>query len=309
MAARWANPALGAARCAAERRQGRRPSRRREQRRPAAAAGEAAETQAAPVVVLPGLGNNAADYEPLVRALRGGDSEGRRVHVCDVKRYDWARNAAGLTDINYWRGTLSPRPTVDWYLRYIDEAVDEALGAAAGDGDGKVVLLAHSAGGWLGRVWMAARQGGTDELNAARVSRFVSLGSPHRPPPADATGIVDQTRGILTFVEDNYPGAHHAGVEYVTVAGTYIRGAELPLPEGASLLDNVPSLVAGFGYKQVCGSGTADGDGITPVQAAHLPGATNVDIEGCYHSPLGAAEGRAWYGDEQFLEQWVHHLG
>ena len=47
----------------------------------------------------------------------------------------------------------------------------------------------------------------------------------------------------------------------------------------------------------------------TSPDAAHLPGATNVDIEGCYHSPLGAAEGRAWYGDEQFLEQWVHHLG
>lgn len=31
-----------------------------------------------------------------------------------MNRLDWARNAAGLADVNWWRGTLSPRPTVDW---------------------------------------------------------------------------------------------------------------------------------------------------------------------------------------------------
>ena len=33
-----------------------------------------------------------------------------------VARWNWLRNAAGLADLNYWRGTLQPRPTVDWYV-------------------------------------------------------------------------------------------------------------------------------------------------------------------------------------------------
>ena len=41
---------------------------------------------------------------------------------------------------------------------------------------------------------------------------------------------------------------------------------------------------------QVCGEAAVWGDGIVPVPAAHLDGATQVDLDGVYHSPLGAAE-------------------
>jgi hypothetical protein len=39
---------------------------------------------------------------------------GLAVEVARVSRPDWLRNAAGLTDVSYWRGTLQPRPTVNW---------------------------------------------------------------------------------------------------------------------------------------------------------------------------------------------------
>lgn len=38
---------------------------------------------------------------------------------CSLRLCCRARNAAGLLDWNYWRGTLKPRPTVDWYLSRI----------------------------------------------------------------------------------------------------------------------------------------------------------------------------------------------
>jgi hypothetical protein len=41
---------------------------------------------------------------------------GLAVEVAAVNRVDWLRNAAGVTDLNYWKGTLNPRPTVDWYV-------------------------------------------------------------------------------------------------------------------------------------------------------------------------------------------------
>lgn len=41
---------------------------------------------------------------------------GLAVKVAAVSRPDWLRNAAGLTDASYWRGTLQPRPTVNWWV-------------------------------------------------------------------------------------------------------------------------------------------------------------------------------------------------
>lgn len=38
-----------------------------------------------------------------------------------VSRPDWLRNAAGLRYVNYWRGTLQPRPTVNWCGLHHDE--------------------------------------------------------------------------------------------------------------------------------------------------------------------------------------------
>lgn len=113
------------------------------------------------VVILPGLGNSAADYAAIAADLKVTRAVLRRtcvvlcamllvvapnslwniadinipfiinlrtrthfllplqerglaVEVARVSRPDWLRNAAGLTDISYWRGTLQPRPTVNW---------------------------------------------------------------------------------------------------------------------------------------------------------------------------------------------------
>jgi len=66
-----------------------------------------------PSVILPGLGNNTGDYARLAAALRDDHGLPAAV-VARVTRPDWLRNAAGLADANYWRGTLRPRPVLDW---------------------------------------------------------------------------------------------------------------------------------------------------------------------------------------------------
>ena len=63
------------------------------------------------VVILPGLGNNSEDYDPLAKAIR---ERGLLVDTAKIARLDWGRNAAGLLDLSYYRGTLQPRPVVDW---------------------------------------------------------------------------------------------------------------------------------------------------------------------------------------------------
>jgi len=225
------------------------------------------------VIILPGLGNNASDYNKLASDLQ---QRGFQVHTAAVRRIDWARNAAGLLDTNYWKGTLQPRPTVDWYLDLISKAIDQAQSQSNG---APITLLAHSAGGWLGRLFML-------DYGTAGIQAFCSLGSPHLPPPP---GVIDQTRGILTYINQATPGAYHQqnnnnieSVKYTTIAGKFIKGSPLTGP------GSWQSRIVGAGYQQVCGEVEVWGDGVVPVASAHLEGARNITLENCYHSPLGA---------------------
>lgn len=63
------------------------------------------------VCLVQGLGNNSGDYQKLQLTLK---QYGIPNVVAKVSRLDWLRNAAGLLDPNYWRGTLRPRPVLDW---------------------------------------------------------------------------------------------------------------------------------------------------------------------------------------------------
>jgi hypothetical protein len=67
------------------------------------------------VVIMPGLGNAKNDYKALAELLT---KEGLTAEIASVNRIDWLRNAAGVVDINYWKGTLNPQPTVNWYLSH-----------------------------------------------------------------------------------------------------------------------------------------------------------------------------------------------
>ncbi|XP_048534277.1 uncharacterized protein LOC125513252 [Triticum urartu] len=280
-----------------------------------------------PAVILPGLGNNTGDYARLAAALR--DGHGVPSVVARVSRPDWLRNAAGLADPSYWRGTLRPRPVLDWYLNRVEEAVSEARELSSPDG--KLSLIGHSAGGWLARVYM-------EEFGTSDISLLLTLGTPHLPPPKGVSGVIDQTRGLLNYVEKNCaPAVYTPELRYVCIAGRYIQGAPLTGNSLATTTDELvavdaPSEVAeavmasadnktaptgptfrarfvGQGYKQVCGSAEVWGDGVVPEVSAHLEGALNISFDGVYHSPVGSDdEERPWYGSPAILEQWVHHL-
>lgn len=243
------------------------------------------------MVLLPGLGNNKGDYLELAQLMK---QRGLEVEVVDIKRLDWSRNAAALTDLNWWKGTLKPRPAVDWYLSRLDSALDNLKRRVDG---APITMVSHSAGGWLGRVYML-------DYGTQGIDRFVTLGSPHSPPPAGSQAVVDQTRGILTWCQDSCPGAYHQEVKYVTVAGKFIQGR--PLQAEGTWKEKF----AGAGYQQVCGEAEVWGDFIVPLPSAHLEGAINVDLEGVFHSPLGAKLPffGDWYGSESVVDLWLHYV-
>ncbi|KAJ8771347.1 hypothetical protein K2173_026524 [Erythroxylum novogranatense] len=273
-----------------------------------------------PAVILPGLGNNTGDYEKLEVTLQ---EYGVPTVVAKVSRLDWLRNAAGLVDPNYWRGTLRPRPVLDWYLQRVDEAIQEAKGVEQG---GTISLIGHSAGGWLARVYLA-------EFGLTDVSLLLTLGTPHIPPPKGVSGVIDQTRGLLNYVEMYCSETvYSAQLKYVCIAGRYIQGARFfgnsdeanpavptendKLTAEAVLVNGTRTSNPGFrarfvgqGYKQVCGQADVWGDGVVPEISAHLEGAINISLDGVYHSPVGSDdEVRPWYGSPAVVGKWIHHL-
>ncbi|XP_010275141.1 PREDICTED: uncharacterized protein LOC104610291 isoform X2 [Nelumbo nucifera] len=214
-----------------------------------------------PAVILPGLGNNSSDYQKLQVTLK---EYGVPTVVAKVSRVDWLRNAAGLLDPNYWRGTLRPRPVLDWYLKRVDEAVQEARILAEGQ---SLSLIGHSAGGWLARLYM-------EEFGLSNISLLLTLGTPHLPPPKGLPGVIDQTRGLLDYVDRYCAKAIYT-----------------------------PDL------KYVCGQADVWGDGVVPESSAHLEGALNITLDGIYHSPVGSDDTlRPWYGSPAIVETWIHHL-
>ncbi|XP_050280712.1 uncharacterized protein LOC126721697 [Quercus robur] len=278
-----------------------------------------------PAVILPGLGNNSSDYLKLEATLK--ENYGVPTVIAKVSRLDWLRNAAGLVDPNYWRGTLRPRPVLDWYLKRVDEAVQEAKELAQG---GTLSLIGHSAGGWLARVYL-------EEFGLSHISLLLTLGTPHLPPPKGLSGVIDQTRGLLYYVEKHCSKAVYTPhLKYVCIAGRYIQGAQLfrnstvkvestapvgsaqSISEDAIMNDlststsNTATLRARFvgqGYKQVCGQADVWGDGVVPEVSAHLEGALNISLDGVYHSPVGSDDVlRPWYGSPAVVEKWIHHL-
>ncbi|KAL2536702.1 alpha/beta-hydrolase superfamily protein [Forsythia ovata] len=277
-----------------------------------------------PAVILPGLGNNTDDYQKLTLILK---EYGVPTVVAKVSRIDWLRNAAGLLEPNYWRGTLRPRPVLDWYLKRVDEAVNEAKELAQG---ANISLVGHSAGGWLARVYL-------QEFEPSDISLLLTLGTPHLPPPKGVSGVIDQTRGLLDYVEQHCAKAVYTPeLRYVCIAGRYLQGARLigaSDNDGSAVMVDIDQPVAdiaavngtttsstpaaatlrarfvGQGYKQVCGQADVWGDGVVPEISAHLEGALNISLDGVYHSPVGSDDAtRPWYGSPAIVEQWIHHL-
>ncbi len=56
-----------------------------------------------------------------------------------------------------------------------------------------------------------------------------------------------------------------------------------------------------------CGRGDVDGDGVTPLCIAQLPGAEELVLPGVWHNPRRKA-GQLWYGDAAVRKQWQQFL-
>lgn len=229
-----------------------------------------------PTVILPGYLEGAIAYLPLQQSL---EQLGFPTAIVPIRFRDWLPTVGGRSMIPI--------------LRLLDHTVKQMLQQYNVP---QINLIGHSAGGWISRIYLGEKPYSihgdvTEEVglwNAhPSVATLLTLGTPH----------ISQerwTRKNLDFVKINYPGAFHPQVRYICVAGKTIFGARRP-----------EQWLAYSSYKLTCGRGDTWGDGITPIEAAHLEGATNLVIEGVNHSPRARG---IWYGSPVALQSWVSYL-
>ena len=229
-----------------------------------------------PTVILPGYLAGAIEYSPLEQALR---SLGYPAITVPIQKRDWFPTLGGRS--------MSP------ILQQLDRTVQQALQTHNAS---QINLIGHSAGGWISRIylgekpyWVHAKDIGQDRLwqAHAHVHTLITLGTPH-------TSLERWTRLNLDFVNNTYPGAFYPKVRYVCVAGKAIYGER-----------RLKNWLAYSSYQITCGTGNCWGDGITPIAAAHLEGATNLTLEGVQHAPRARG---IWYGSPEPLQTWAQYL-
>ncbi len=219
----------------------------------------------APVIIIPGYFAAASEYNPLAQSLK---QSGLDTTVMPIEWYDWVPTLGGRP--------MTPVLTI---LAQTINQVRRRTGAQ------QVQLVGHSAGGWIARLVLGSVY--YDERiwgYRSKISRLVTLGTPHLSKERF-------TKLNMDFVNNTYPGAFHPEVEYICVAGRAVYGEN--------------NWFTRQSYELTAGRADCWGDGVTPIEAAHLAGATNITIEGALHSPRG---GRFWYGSEKPLSEWVPYL-
>ncbi|CAM9217953.1 unnamed protein product [Pylaiella littoralis] len=166
----------------------------------------------------------------------------------------------------------------------------------------RVILVAHSAGGWISRIYLSeARYDGRTYNASCLVNGLVTLGTPHVRLEDD----FGRPRELpfsrnFKFVEEFCVGEVGGDWEKRTPTAC-IGGAAL---QGQSIFRGLYKDLVYQSYELCCGDGSGMGDGITPLTSAFgMAGAQRyVELEGVLHA---AGLGGPWYGSESVIDSWL----
>lgn len=229
-----------------------------------------------PTVILPGYLAGATAYRVMEQTLQ---QQGFPTVTVPLLRRDWFPTLGGRSMIPI--------------LRQLDRTVKQVIEKY---NTPKINLIGHSAGGWISRIYLGEKPycihgDVTEEVGLwntrSQIANLVTLGTPH----------ISQerwTKRNLDFVNQNYPGAFYTDVRYVCIAGKSVFGEKR---WGKWFIYS--------SYQLTCGQGETWGDGITPVEAAHLEGAENITLDQVWHSPKSPGK---WYGSPEVIQTWMKFL-
>ena len=230
-----------------------------------------------PVLVIGGFLSSPPAYGALrARLLARGATA---VDVAPIWLPDWL--------LVYWRGQ---GPIATRAARAVLEASHRADGVP-------LLVIGHSAGGVLARILTAeAPFAGRRFAGSSRIGAIVTLGSPH--VNAWETWAPGRS-GVYPagFANEHVPGAWFAPrVGYLSVASRWAQARAGSRDPRERWLRR--------SYERIMPSPHTDvieGDGVTPVSCALLPGARQIVLDAAAH---GQGLGHASYGSEEWVDGW-----
>lgn len=223
--------------------------------------------------------------------------------------------AGGLLDIpGFYTGNAQPTGLgYGWYIERLKKEVDRAYEESGGQ---KVLLMGHSAGGWLARAalgdgtWCQSESGNDNEelntiLTSERVACLVTMGAIHKTPSEESTCV---TRGALKNTDAQFPGAYlkDQGIKYVSIGGAAIEGEMTD--RSIKELRSKAKRIAYDSYEAVSGVGDQTGDGVVPFEWTQLDGSRKIRLDGVLHSINEAGTTMPtdrWYGSEGVVDRWL----
>ncbi len=228
-----------------------------------------------PIVLVGGFGSHWTDYKPVAKLL--SQISGRRVFITGINRLSWL--VGGFVDYNLM-------------IDRVHNAVQHALQETQAE---KVMLVGHSAGGVVGRAYLGEKafKAHHNAYNGhERVTRLITLGSPLRAAPgAKRPGMYQ-----ASWVDEVYPGAFYAQVQYLTVCGKLIEGR---------IDGSLRQRQAHTSYKWVSELGEQWGDGTIPLSQSTLDGVPSLTLDGIGHSPNW---GRWYFSTPDIIRSWWHYF-
>ncbi|CAK9027172.1 unnamed protein product [Durusdinium trenchii] len=231
-----------------------------------------------PVVLCPAQFGTREDYEELKVNL---EERGFALYAAPLSRLDWLRIVPSTFTKEFFTAELRPRKTLGFFYEALDQAmreVEQDYGP-----EEPVAFLGHSIGGWVARSYIGEVLG---DQAMRRVRSLVTLGTPHQPPPAESVvAALDQTRGLLTYINEKFPSGSPLNTSLVTCvagSGTKTPASMEVMMEGvgeklwnqtqnrSTFLEEVVALAS---YLPLSGSTfDVEGDGLIPVETALMEG-------------------------------------
>ncbi|MCS6989834.1 MAG: alpha/beta hydrolase [Chloroherpetonaceae bacterium] len=227
-----------------------------------------------PVVLLAGVGLWSALYEEMKRNLASDGRFSEKIFIVPLTPLDWV----GFPP--------SPERSTNRVMRRLHETIARVETLFPNE---PITLVAHSGGGTVALIYLLGENFQGDAYSNASVQRLVALGTPFRS--------VEKFAKIKTdFIAERLTPRFFDKVEVISVASSFRKGD----PNG-----DLRERLAFELYRNTFGDGKSDGDGVVPIEACHLDGATNVVIKGAEHLPAPFAN---WYGATRAVAQWKAYL-
>lgn len=272
-----------------------------------------------------------ADYQDFLSTIQQKCPKVIAAKVANLPRSEWIKVARQLPTPEFVQAKLSNAKTLQWYFNAIETSLAEIY-AEVGE-EVNICIIGHSIGGWIARSYLGGLSHSSTavyRITLERCKSFVTLGTPHKSPQ---TALVDQTRGLLSEVENT----EACSAEYMLQRGIKVTCVGSLAVKSNLLTTNLEELVATTSYLPLISDWTkifsgVKGDGIIPedlvfmdapakrvelltcsntgnsVRHAHvLPTPYNLWAPSEASIPLLSDDFR-WYGSEGVIDQWIEHL-